>query len=332
MKNGRSILVFLTLIGNASGQSRPALSAPASTNVRIPVLGYVASTSPASIRSILGAPGAVVLGDPVSLPDGVTSATVVPGQAYAIMERSQAAQMFLAPLSVTSAGDLVPMAGTFAHADRIVFSPSGTVAAIYSVALAQVQVITGLPLSPQLARLIDLSTLGSTPVTSLAVSDDGQSVLAGISDGTSGAVWLFPGQGAAKQQMSAGVPSAARFITGRQDAVIADAGWQQVALLSSVGDQPGTRILGGSAQGFAAPTDLELSADQKRVWVADANSLFSIDLASGAVSAQDCPFPPSSLLRLTGRSVYLVSSQDGSATGMWAPDSAVPRVWQVTGK
>ncbi len=332
MNSGRSILIFLTLIGSASGQSRPALTVPSAANVRIPVLGYVASPSQANIRSMLGAPGAVVVGDPIALPDGVTLATVVPGQAFAIVERNQTPQLSMASLSIASAGDLLPIIGTFAHADRIVFSPSGTVAAIYSAALAQAQVITGLPLSPQMARQVDLSTLGSVPLTSLAVSDDGQSLLIGVSDGTSGAVWLFPAQGAARQQLSAGVPSAARFFAGRQDAVVADSGWQQVALLSSVGDQVSSRVLGGSAQGFIAPADVEISADQKRVWVADVNSLLAIDLGSGAVSAQSCPFTPSSFLRLTGRSVYLVSSQDGSATGMWAPDSAVPRVWQVTGK
>jgi hypothetical protein len=49
---------------------------------------------------------------------------------------------------------VIPIATTFSHSDRIVFSPSGSVAVLYSAMTNQAQVVTGLPGGPQLSRTV----------------------------------------------------------------------------------------------------------------------------------------------------------------------------------
>jgi hypothetical protein len=203
------------------------------------------------------------------------------------------------------------------------------VALLYLATLQQAQIVTGLPSSAQIAQSLDLTILGGAPVTSLAVSDDAQAVLVGVSDGTSGAVWLFSSGQPAQQLVSVGVPSALRFFAGRQDAVVADTGWQQVSLLTGTAQQFNLQMLASAAKGITAPADVEISTDQQRVLVADGGGLFSIDLSSAAVNTTDCPFTPAGLTKLSGQSVHLVTGRDSTSSGLWAPGTAESRVWLV---
>ena len=296
-----------------------------------PLLGYVTSDSPVSVRPIVGAPGAVVVGDAIPLPGDVTRFVLAPGQRFGIVERAGASELGILPLSVTESGTSQPLPGTSAHMDSIAFSPSGTAAVVYSAALQQAQVLTGMPSAGQISQSFDLTPLNGVPVTSLAVSDDAQAVLMGVSDGTSGAVWsLAPGQ-PAQQLVKLGVPSAIRFFAGKQDAVVADQGWQQVSLLSSVVQQFNSRLLAGSAQGVTVPSDVEISTDQQQVWVADGSgNLLNIDLNSGATTSTDSPVLPARLTRLSGKSLYLITSPDSTSSGLWAPaTSSSP--WKLLG-
>jgi hypothetical protein len=311
-----SIVFAGTVLGQAQGPQPP-------------LLGYLASDSPLSVRPIVGAPGAVVVGDPIPLPDDVTRFVPTPGQQFGLVERAGAAELGVLQLGVTNSGVVQPIPNTFSHADRVAFSPSGTVALLYSATLQQAQVVTGLPSSAQIAQSLDLTTLGGIPVTSLAVSDDGQTVLAGVSDGTSGAVWLSSNGQSAQQLASLGVPSALRFFSGSQDAVVSDSGWQQVSLLTGIAQQFNLQLLASAAQGITAPADVEISMDQQHVWVADSSGLFDLDLRSGAASAIDCPFAPAELHRLWGESVYGVASADNKNWGLWAPGAPATRLWKL---
>jgi DNA-binding beta-propeller fold protein YncE len=123
-----------------------------------------------------------------------------------------------------------------------------------------------------------------------------------------------------------------RFLPGTQDAVVGDRGFKQILLLTSVVQGFNSRVLATEAQGVNAPTDVEVATDQQRVWIADAggSGLLIVDLNSGAVTTVNCPFPPASVTRLAGRSVFLVAGQDGATAGLWAPETANGAVWRLT--
>lgn len=324
----RSLLILLPAITLA--QSPP-------TPPQAPILGYLTLNSVA-LRPIAGAPGAIVLGGGISVPDGITRVIPAPGQSFAIVELGTESGVMT--LSVSAPGVVTAIPNTFAHSDRIAFSPSGSAAVLYSATSKQVQVIDGLPSAAQLARTVDLSALPQ-PLTCLAVSDDAQVILAGVSDGTNGSIWSFAAGQSAQQVTAAGDPSALRFFPGKLDAVAADKGWHQVLSLPAGG---AAQILAGSGQGIQSPADLEISSDQQTVWVADVpamtlrrrdkgnagGKLLAIDPGSGAVTSSDSPIPAGSITRLAGDSVFLLVSPDGSSAGIWAP-SANSAVWKLTG-
>ena len=251
---------------------------------------------------------------PSCLPAAISSVIPVPGQQYAIVETTGAAQSGVATLSLSGLSAVTPIASTFPHSDRTAFSPSGSVAVLYSASTQQAQVITGLPSSPQLSLTVDLSP-SALPLTCLAVSDDAQAILAGVSDGTRGAIWMFVAGKAGQQITTAGLPSGLRFFSASENAVAADKSWQQILLLPS-GAAP--QILAGAVQGIRAPADLEISTDQQTIWVVDTNAdngtpvarrwtahsmpnaagkLFSINVASGAVAGTDSSVAAAAITR-----------------------------------
>lgn len=292
---------------------------------RVPVLGYFGSGS--SVRPIVGAPGAVVLGGAIALPDGISEVTPVPMSNFAIAESAGASESAVIPLNVDSAGEVRAIESSFAHSDRIAFSSSGTVAALYSSSAQQAQILVGLPENPRVDRSVDLSAPG-LPLTALAVSDDAQTILAGFSDGSSGAVWAFANGADPRQIAAAGNPSALRFFAASNDSVLADAAWQQIILLR---DGSAPQVLAGPGQGIAAPADLEISGDGQTVRVADSSGkLFSIDLGSGAVDGVDSSVQASALVRLAP-GVLLLGSADGTSLGIWTPQSTNRGVWRIAG-
>ena len=310
----------------ASAFAQPALDD--TRTLKIPLLGYVASGSPTGVRPLAGVPGAVVAGAAITFPDGVSRVIPGPGGAFAFVEVTGASQLGIVQLSLTGPGDVQTLSNTFPHADLTAFSPSGNVAAIYSTDLHQALVVTGLPSSAATDRIVDLSSTG-LPVTSLAISDDAQMLLAGVSDGTSGAIWAFANGQDPVVVAAAGAPSALRFFGGSQSAAVADRAWQQVSILSSFTGGASLQAVAGPGQGLSAPADVEISPDQQFLWVADASGqLLSINISSSAVTSMASPVSEK-LTRLAGRSVYLVTSGDGANAGVWAPEALSGIVWRI---
>lgn len=137
--------------------ANPATGEPNATALQVPLLGFLASKSPLGVRPIVGAPGAVVLGNPIRLPGDVTQVVPVPGQTFGIVERADATELAVLQLGATATGSVQPIPGTFRHADRLAFSPSGSVAVLYSASAQGAQVVTGLPASPAVVQRLDLA-------------------------------------------------------------------------------------------------------------------------------------------------------------------------------
>ena len=299
----------------------------ADSKLQVPVMGFVARSSPITVQPILGVPGSVVLGPAIALPEGVSKLAIAPGQAFGLTEAADANEARLITLTSESASSPQAISGAFAHWDRIAFSGSGGWAVLYSGASKQAQVVSGLPSQAAVDRTVDLSSLGDVPLTAIAVSDDGQSVLAGQSDGTSGAIWLYAAGKDPRKLSNAGSPSMLKFLPGSQDVLVADQALKQVLVLSG----SDLRVVAGEAQGLTAPVDMEMSADRKQVWIADGAGLFSVQLDSSTVSFQATPYAPASLNRSSAKTVFLLLGQDGDSSGLWAPESSSKQVWQFPG-
>lgn len=321
----------LLACGLASGAAKPKAKVAdtkpdAPSVVQVPVQGFVAS-QPAMLRPILGLPGAVVLGDPLLLPDDATRILLPPGQAYALVERSGAEVMGLVSLSREGAGVWQAIEGAWFGANRIAFSPNGSAAVLYSGATKQVQFLAGLPQSPRVVRQLDVGSLGDASVTALAVSDDAEVLLVGVSDGQLGTISSFDAAGPAAASVKLGVPSNIRFLPRSRNALIADAGWNQILLLEDVSGDFRLRVLADDRQGVSAPADAQISGDGKRVFVANtgAGNVLVAEIDSGSVAALACGCTPGTLERLPAASAFVLNGADSLSSWLWDVDSRLTR-------
>jgi len=134
-----------------------------------PSSGFVFDGAAQSLRPVLGVPGASILGDPLSFGFALTSASVAPAQDLAVVSAADGSLHIFRLASGASTERTVD--GLSIVPERVVFSPSGTSAALYAAGKAQI--LTGLPDSPALAGTLDL---GGAP-SAFALSDDGAYLL-----------------------------------------------------------------------------------------------------------------------------------------------------------
>ena len=186
---------------------------------QVPVLGFVARSSPVGLQPVLGTSGAVVLGELIAAGENVTRLVVRPASStrWLSARTPQSSDGFRCREASHRISGCCPERCPVR--DRLAFSSDGSVAVLYSAAGQRIQVITGLPSDPQVARTLDASLFSDVPLTALAISNDAANVLAGQSDGSAGAIWLFAGDARPRRITNAGYPSAIRFFANNQDAL-----------------------------------------------------------------------------------------------------------------
>lgn len=148
--------------------------------VGAPALGFVPGKDGASVQAVLGIPGAARFGSTLSLAS-VHAVFVAPGSNYvlAAQDNGEMSVGLLRPASAVADGiALMPIAGA-SGADVVAFSPTGYTAAIYAKASGSVQVLTGLPALPKVARTVAVAGV----LTRLAVSDSAAQLVGATEDG-----------------------------------------------------------------------------------------------------------------------------------------------------
>jgi DNA-binding beta-propeller fold protein YncE len=135
-----------------------------------PVSGFVFDESARVIRPVRGIPGAATLGDPLVLGFEIASAAIAPELDYALAVATDKTVRIIR-LDGRAAQPLETLHGA---PTRITYSPRGTAVALLNE--STIDVYTGLPDKPALARTLELSSVGSP--NALALSDDGAAVLA----------------------------------------------------------------------------------------------------------------------------------------------------------
>jgi DNA-binding beta-propeller fold protein YncE len=285
-----------------------------------PVAGYVFDGAAHGLRPVLGIPGASVLGDPINLGIDLASATVSPRLDSVIAVAADGSFHFFT-LNAGAASEAI-VNGIAASPERVVFSPSGTAAALY--AGRRIQVVTGLPAAPASGSTFDLTPLLTLPdrrghsalTGSFAVSDDGALVLAALGAG----VQLF-GTGSVRQIVTARNAVVA-FAPGSHDAAVAGIG---VTLVKDVGN--------AAAQQVVAPDDatqtavgVAFSADGGKLYLATATAqgVSAFDLSAGTRSLIPCDCTPAGI---AGMGNLYRLNEVGSAP-LWLLDttSSGPRI------
>ncbi len=301
------------------------LAVSASAQVSGPVMGYLPDNG--ALRTLYGIPGS-----------GWVGAAVAPDRALSLIEMSPDQSRALAIAADTGALMLLtPATGVTAHvngaasgANRIVFSPSGTAAALWFSANDHIQVVSGLAAAPTV-RDIDVSFLGGAPA-GLAVSDDGQWVAGAWSSN----VYAFGPAGGAAPLPVAGPAEALCFFHGRADVAVITA--SQVVIVSDIGGAvvPNTIYNKPDDSGNGAPVQVAVgfavSFDNRYLAVAgNLGALSTFDLTAGSSVGVNCDCSPSglagmsgSLFRLTGVSDGALKVFDASTNDVWFVPLAAP--------
>ena len=251
-----------------------------------PSAGFAFDPSAHALRRIVGIPGAAVVGAPVDFGFAVSAAYVAPHLDSALVLAADGqAHLFLlsadAPLerAVDSMGAPI----------RVVFSPSGSAAALYSP--GSVQVIKGLPDAPVVAATIRLrgnpGPRRPLPGT-LAVSDDGAYLLYAAA----GPLELIGVAGNSRQIMDRAPGTLAAFAPGSHDAAVIHGG-KLILFLDIAG--PATER---SFAGVAEPSALAFSPGGQKLFVASATgrAVTTIQVATGERSTLACDCSPSALI------------------------------------
>jgi DNA-binding beta-propeller fold protein YncE len=250
-----------------------------------PSAGFVFDQSSQMLRRVQGIPGASLIGAGVDFGFPIAAATVAPRMDSALVLAADGTP-HLFRVSGASAVE-IPISGLTAP-ERVVFSPSGTVAALSSN--SSVQMIKGLPDAPVLAATVRVhanSKLRRPVPESLSVSDDGAYLLYAAG----GPVELIGVAGDSRKLLDAPPGALAAFAPVGHDAAVLHGG-----TLTIFQD-----VLGAATrrdvQGISAPSALVFSSDGRSVFVAGerAREIYAIDAATGNVSTLSCDCAPTTL-------------------------------------
>jgi hypothetical protein len=292
-----------------------------------PSSGYVFDPSAKSIRQIRGIPGASLLSDPLDLGISAASVEVAPrGDSAVAVAADTSVHVF--GLKDGAATELVAT-NVAAGPLKIVYSPSGTAAALVSA--NRVQVLSGLPDSLSVAdvagavpnaRPVEAASANGqrTNAAGVAVSDDGKYLM--VSRGQS--VSLIGPSGDARVLADAHGPAMLAFAPGGHDAAIVAGGtlsvFQDVAGASTRQDFPNSTASAGLA--FSVDGTKVLMAGRRAVTVQDRNTgdrkLVECDCQIGGLR------PVGTLFRV---------NELGSGP-LWLLDAAAdpPKLWFVPAK
>ncbi|HZT32334.1 MAG TPA: hypothetical protein VFA33_20770 [Bryobacteraceae bacterium] len=296
-------LIALLAAPLVSGQSPQA-------TITGPNFGFVYDGISHAVKPLVGNPAAGAIGPAAPVGWGLATAAISPRQDFALAVARDGGSVLLARLDggnpATSVLDALAEAP-----DRLALSPGGGTAALYYAATQNIQVVTGLPDAPVFSSL-DAEALPKPPDV-LAVSDDGQAVLAGVNGAGAGQVYVLAGGGTAQAVFAAGRVAAMAFLHGSRDALVADGAANLVVRLTSLEGSPRASVLARQTNGIAGPVAVTASADNGAALVAnaDSSSVAVIDLAGGTTTVTACLCVPTTVAALRSPGVFRLNDVSG---------------------
>jgi hypothetical protein len=309
---------------NDSGNATPGMQTP--------VLGFVSGADLGELRSLLGVPGASALGEPLAVPAGVRSVYFAPGQSYALLAPKAGQFLGLMEFQGADEGAVVSVCAAIPQPDIVAFSPGASTAALYSKAEGRLQVVTGLPDSPQLARVIPKNDLPDE-VRFLAVADDGVTLLEGT---VHGAIYLLPQLGSPRLLYTAEDLQGMAFAPRTNDLVAFDRAASTAFLLQDVDGGSSYLLLADGMTGLNGTVFLQTSRAGAVIASTNSSTLWEINLQSRQVQDINLPGTPQMLQPLrtsgdyllfyrTGFPAWILDSNGAAGVVSLVPASAVAR-------
>ncbi len=314
-----------------------------------PTLGLMFDAASASVRPILGIPGAATLGAPLSPGFAIAQAFVAPGGAHALAIEKQGFRLALVRASGAVVRNLTP--AMVEAPDLIEFSPLGDTAAVYYRTSERLFVLTGLNgQSPRVVQA-DASTLPSAPHR-IAVSEDATALLLAVPGNNAAALYFLPNVAPASRPADRGgmAPgagsssgsavarrignfqsvSALRFAGASHDALVAEGSTNTVYAILDAPGAAQVSAIGSARDGLSNPVAVE-SLDTRRVLVANAgsNKLTMLYREGNSAESIACGCSPAVLHKLAGNSIYRLTVPSNGPLWVLDAGSSEARVLAV---
>jgi hypothetical protein len=261
--------------------------------IAAPMLSYVRDA--VSLRPVFGIPGTSLVGDPLDLPWPIAEAQASPEGHAVILTRAGEAWLV--------SGDRIRrIPGLTEPVSAMALSPSGAAAVFRNHDATRIEIVTGLPDHPVVARRID-----DSPTGPLAISDDGAWLLAAAS----GAVYLFDPASQIERiadrvlAMSFRPRSREFALTVNSNLVV----WR---------DRDASYLRQWSLpDGVHSAREARFSNDGRQLWIANADGALLVADRDGGTQSGACHCSPDGLQPLAGGAVGLTGfSRASSSTPM----------------
>jgi hypothetical protein len=296
------LLTSVSLLGFALAAASPAFGQPQGS-IAGPSTGLVFDNSSHVLRAIRGIPGASLIADPVDFGFQPTWASASPSLDSALVADSNGV---IHVFQLNGVKPVEPTVDGLAKAQHVVFSPTGTAAALYGG--GSVQMLKGLPGAPAIAGTLSLgkdhssqaaaASLGKTRRSTgapLAISDDGAYLML-VADGGLRVMSLA---GDNRKLADATAGTLAAFAPGGHDAAVMDpeAG---LALIHDIAGASVPQVLAGPAAHIGLPVAIAFSPDGKKIFIASAaaRNITAVDVTTSASTTLACDCTPSGLVRM----------------------------------
>jgi hypothetical protein len=239
----------------------------------------------------------------------LAAAQVAPSQQFALGITSDSARLLFIDLR----GQGSHLVNAIAEpASKLTFSLNGTAVAVLLPQHGSLKILTGLPGAAIVSGQIHLP-FGAANLQAFAVRDDGELVLFAGNDNGISRVYAWSSSSGSRPLAILSKVTALEFLPSGRDAIVADAGTDEIALLQEVLGSQGRTVLASRGNGISHPVALAMERSARRVFVGNAGNgtVTSFNLEGQDVEVTPCNCTLTALEPLRGESVFRLTELSG---------------------
>lgn len=290
--------------------------------VTAPVLTYILDSAH-HLRPLIGVVGAASVSNPVDVGFDVMQVAVPAAHDYLLATWSGSSWPILFQVHGSA---MTPQIGAFgnsqSHIDRVALSPSGFAAAFLSVSDHRIYIFKNLAQNAFSGGSVNISGIG--PVSAFCISDDGNTVVIGVSDGQTGSLWVAKVGTQPVLITSMSHPSAITFVRYTTTALITDDITNTVYMLVDGQIFP----IASAQDGISMPNGIAVSNDNVRYFVSNrqTGSVVTIMVDGTITPPVFCNCTISGLYPTNTDSVFRLTDFSGSSVLLFDANRATPRI------